>query len=249
MCLTKAGLLNLVKKQYLYNMKARLELFLIMAAVQLAAILLSRFASRSTEDSYGDVYFIIKFFSGDTIIWLTVLWIFAIAILITTRSYRRREFLFTSHRWSASLANILFLATASAVGGLAAVLCSALLRVIAYYTHNGASYLLMQDFYLPLRVFLAGMAATALYLLVFGSIGYLCGILVQWSRVFLVLLPAALFVSFLIGFYTLEPWFYIVFDELFLTESSLALFAAKAFPAAAFFFTAAALLSNRLEVR
>lgn len=54
-------------------------------------------------------------------------------ILITTKAVRYDDFTFVSNRLSSNLANILFLLTASAIGGAAAVTAGFLLKIIAFF--------------------------------------------------------------------------------------------------------------------
>ena len=106
------------------------------------------------------------------------------------------------------------------------------------------------NFFMTPAELAVGTAVTALYLLLLGTAGYLCGMLVQYSKVFVVILPSLFFgLLILVGRdagireMLLPPINFVV------QESSLILLALKIILIAAVMFGIALLLSNRAEVR
>ena len=247
MSLTEASLFETVKNQYLYKLKSRLGLFLAMVGVQVMALLFSLGGVMNYGMGSQYVNLSVRLFSSEMVIAFTFLWIFVVAVLITTKDYQNIDFTFVANRLSSNLSNAAFLVTAALIGGITAMLSGFLLRIIVYF--KGSIYLLSQNFIAAPEVIFAGMAVTILYLLLFGSLGYFCGALVQLSKVFIVLMAGTYFgLIILAGRGHHLPELLKVFD-FFRGESSLALLAVKVIIAAGLLYACSIMLSNRLEVR
>lgn len=123
------------------------------------------------------------------------------------------------------------------------------LRLAVFFSTGGAG-IVSQNFFLTPADLAAGVAVTALYLLLFSAAGYLCGILAQISKAFVVILPSLFFGLLILAGRDdrireeLSQVIYFVAQE-----SSLILLALKIILTAAVLFGTALLISNRAEVR
>ncbi|MBS4192666.1 hypothetical protein KHA94_21225 [Bacillus sp. FJAT-49705] len=245
MSLKNVNLTEVVKRQYFFKLKANIDAMSSLVFLQLLAMLFSMGGSNSFHSSYDQVALEVSYFSGDVIIGFTMIWAFVTAITITTRQYRNHDFSFVTNRLSSSLSNILFLLTASIIGGITAILARNLLLVFKYIFSEEQIYgipLTFQDL-------LLGVSATIIYLFAVSAIGYLIGALVQISKAFVVLIPV-LFIGmlFIDGVMNRDPFIAYVF-EFYVMESSFGLFFVKMVSTAALFFIASISILNRLEVR
>jgi len=248
MSLTETSLFEAVRNQYLYKLKSRLAIFVAMAGAQVLALLFSfgGVASYGMGSQYLDVS--VRYYSSNIVIWFTILWIAIIAGKVTARDEQNIDFTFVSNRLSGNLSNAAFLVTAAFIGGITAILSGFLLRIMLYF--KGNSYLLSQNFIAAPDVIFSGMAVTVLYLLLFGALGYFCGVLARLSKLFIVLLAGLFFgITMFAGS---NPPVLAVFSrvyDFFRGESSLALLALKALITMVLLYVCSFILSNRLEVR
>ena len=248
MSLTETSLFEAVRNQYLYKLKSRLGLFVAMAGTQVLALLFSfgGVSNFGMGSQYLDVS--VRYYSSNIVIWFTLLWIAIIANKVTARDDQNIDFTFVSNRLSGNLSNAAFLVTAAFIGGITAILSGFLLRIMLYF--KGSSYLLSQNFIAAPDVVFSGMAVTVLYLLLFGSLGYFCGVLARLSKVFSVLLAGLSFG--VIGIAGSSPPVLAALErvyDFFRGESSLALLALKVLITMALLYASSFMLSNRLEVR
>lgn len=248
MSLTETSLISVAKTQYRYKAKANAGMFITLIAAQLLAALITYSSGvMSTGIGGPSITYTVKHMSGDMIIIFTLIWAFVIGIIIATNGFKM-DFTFVSNRLSSNLSGAAFLLTAAAVGGLTATLCGMTLRVILYYTH--ADVITDAGFWVASSVLAGGIFASVLYVLLLSSIGYFSGMLVQWNRAFIVLLPGLIFgILFVEARSTGQAKTLIAAIEFFTKESSLALLAAKAIVISMLLLACAALLSNRMEVR
>lgn len=248
MSLTKVRMMDIVKKQYLYKLKAYSQVFMSLVILQLIAVVFSLNGIGSMGTGSGSIQIEIRYYSADFVVAFTILWGFITAIIITTQAYRNDDFAFVTNRLSNNLANMLFLLTASIIGGITAILSSYLMKLIAVFFVG--DYLLKSTSVLSAPAeFIIGLVATTLYLFLFCALGYLVGTLVQISRVFVVLLPAlvigTMFIQGSNGSVTIVQNAF----TFFFTEPSLLLFFIKIIVSAGLLLTCAGVLSNRMEVR
>lgn len=247
MSFSKMTFADVMKRQYVFKWKAYFGVFGSLAVIQLLGLLFS-FTGVSSYGSGGENHSVnVTYYSADMVIVFTMLWAFSTAILITTRAYRDDDFAFVTNRLSSSLSNILFLLTASVIGGLTAWLSRFLLALILYY---GFDYSFADGGYsFPAAgEMVMGIIAVFLYIVLFSALGYLTGMFVQVSKIFVVLLPAVLIGSLILGArmtnYEGNPVF-----EFFFFESSYSLFLVKVIVTIILSFLLATVGFNRLEVR
>lgn len=246
MSLTIANLTDIVKKQYVFKLKANIDAFSSLVGIQLLAMLFSMGGAGSFHSSSDTKLEIsVSYFSADVIIGFSMIWAFATAITITTKPYRNHDFTFVTNRLSSSLSNIIFLFTASIIGGTTAMLARNLPLALRYLFFEQQTY----SFPIIAQDFLLGIAMAILYLFGVSAIGYFVGTLVQISKLFVVFIPALIIgLLFFDGAMSREPFIANIFQFYFL-ESSIGLFILKIAITTALFFIASIRILNRMEVR
>lgn len=244
MSLSRISMQDVVKKQYSYKLRAYIQVFLSLVIIQMLGVLFS-FNGVGMMGTSSNTYEIdVKFYSADIVVVFTMLWAFITAILITTQAYRNDDFAFISNRLTSNLSNMLFLLTASIVGGITAMLSSHVMKILMY-VFGRTEYL-----YTPTAVseWLIGFIAAILYVLLFSALGYFFGTLVQFHKVFAILLPVICF-GLILGTGMMNGMIIKNVFEFIFVETSLALFLVKLGVLIALLFSGSALMSNRLEVR
>ncbi|WP_066249930.1 hypothetical protein [Neobacillus drentensis] len=248
MSLTKISLLSTVKKQYRYKLKAYVQVFMTLVFLQLLAILFTLngvgMAGSSSEWVEVDVHY----YSADIVVFFTMMWGFITAILITTKAYRNDDFVFITNRLSSNLSNLLFLLTASIIGGLTALLSTYLIKVIVYFFVGQLTIDSTNVVSAPVELLL-GIVAATFYIILFSALGYFVGTLVQIHKAFVVLVPALFFGSLFLGAVSgYEKTVTNILGFIF-TEPSILLFIFKIIVVAGMLFSGAFVISNRLEVK
>ncbi|MBP2243308.1 hypothetical protein J2Z40_003924 [Cytobacillus eiseniae] len=245
MSLTTVNLLNNIKKLYLFKLKANIDSFSSLIGIQLLALLFSLGGVTTIGSFSSNLHIDIKYYSADLVIVFTMIWSFVTAITITTKPYRNHDFSFVTNRLTSSVANILFLFTASMLGGITAMLSGNLLKIAItllldeplYLIHGGVGEIAI------------GAVAAILYIFGISAIGYFIGALVQVSKLFILLLPILLIGSlYFDGMLQRDP---IITDffKFFLFEASFLIFIVKALLTSVLFFLASIVILNRMEVR
>ncbi len=235
---------RLVGEQYLFKWKAFAGVFNSMVALQLLAIVFTWGGTGMHGTSMGNVSLWMNYYSTDGVIGLTLVWVFFTSILITTKSYRNDDYLFITNRLSSNLANMAFLLSASTVAGLTAVFSQYLIQMIQYLRGNT---FLTEALPLTTGEWLSGTAATILYVLFIGTIGYFIGNVVQLHRMLIIIVPVGL-LGFLFIYDFNEPGFVSLY-EFYFRETAFGLFAVKIIGTVFLLFLANILVSNRQEVR
>lgn len=240
MSFTKTSLANTVKKQYRYKLKANIDSFSSLIFIQLLAIALSHLGGHSMFTSSQQMRIEVTTLSADFVIGFTILWAFITAITITSKPFRQLDFTFVTNRLSSSLSNILFLATATLLGSITALLAG---NVVLASQGALFDYQLYQ---VPTGWMdtLVGYFVTFLYVFLFSSVGYLVGTLAQLHRTFKALIPVLA-----IGLTFVNASFANALSLFYGEESSLALFSVKTLSTIAILFSISACIWNRLEVR
>jgi hypothetical protein len=248
MSLTRVRMLDVVKKQYFYKLKAYIQVFLTLVILQVLAILFSLNGFGMSGTSSDSIEIEVHYYSADIVIAFTMLWGFITAILITTKAYRNDDFVFVTNRVSSNLSNILFLLTASIIGGITAMLSTYLIKVIMYF-FEGDILVKSTNAIAATNELLVGAIAAILYVFIFCALGYFIGTLVQISKIFVILLPALFFGSLFLDAARGNAGIVQNVFEFIFTESSILLFIVKIIIAVGFLFSGAVILSNRMEVR
>lgn len=250
MSLAETNLLALVRKQFIYKWKTNTGFFISLIIVQLLALCLSLNGTQTT--GMGSQWLHITFMTatGDLIIVFTMIWCLFIAGALLTADRRNSDFYHVSNRLSSNLANTLFLLSASIAGAISAVLASVLLRVVYYGVHGMQMLNGGEAFSLPPRYLLLGVIVTAAYLWLLSSIGYLFEAIIQFHRIFNILIPVVIIgCLFFFNMRYQSAGFIGQLWDFYTGENNLWLFMLKSLLTAALIFAATALMTNRMEVR
>lgn len=244
MSLTTANLLDIIKKQYFFKLKANIDSFSALIWIQLLGVLFS-LGGVGSVGSFSDYLHVeVKYYSANLVIAFTMIWAFVTAITITTKPYRNHDFSFVTNRLSSSIANILFLLTASIIGGATAMLASNLLKIIAYFLFNEQLFTIQSGG----GEFAIGIGVTVLYLFCISALGYFIGTTVQISKLFIFVFPALFFGSVFIEA-AVEGEFLNKFFKFYFFEPSILLCIVKIVVTTSLLFLAAISILQRMEVR
>ena len=88
MFLTETSLVEITKIQYLFKLKAYLNLFYGLMAAQILAMIFSFIGGAGMGSSSGNISFFSHIYSTDIIIIFTLIWIFIVSISFASDSYR-----------------------------------------------------------------------------------------------------------------------------------------------------------------
>ncbi|MBM6617414.1 hypothetical protein [Bacillus suaedaesalsae] len=247
MSLTEVSIADSVKRQYKFKLKSYIGAFTTLIAVQVVAMLFSSTGTGGYGTSSESYSINVSYYSANLIIAFTMLWSFITSVLITTKAYRYEDFMFVTNRLTSSLSNVLFLLTASIVGGISAMFAGYLQKIYLFYISEGANLISATT---PLTELVIGLVAASLYMLLFSALGYFVGMLTQLHKLFIVIIPTVFLGSlFLSARHNGEVNFITKVIELFIQETSLLLFAVKVLTVAAALFYGSLVICNRLEVR
>lgn len=248
MSLTDMSNSELVGKQFKMKIRSYMGAYTSLAGLQLITVLLSLGGSSSlSSTSSTGVSVDVSYYSADGLIIFTMIWGFVTGLLLTTRAIRYDDFAFVATRMTSSMANILFLVTASFIGGATSMMGGRLIQIIIYFLGKGAYGAGAGIFSAP-GEFLMGVLAASMYILLFAAFGYVLGMVVQLHRSLLVLLPLILVSAAIMGGLTNQELAKDMIDFV-LKEGYLPLFLLKTAALSAVCFLVGTLISNRLEVR
>jgi hypothetical protein len=189
----------------------------------------------------------VKYFTGSLILTFTMLWAFIVGILITTKAYRNDDYSFVTNQSASTYSNILFLLSACAFAGVTAFLSTHLFQLIAVFVLKDHSFMMQQ---LTVIEMLKGFSASFLYIFLIASIGYFAGMLIQFNRAFVFILPVVIFgLLILEGVVTGESTILVKTGIFFGDETSFVLFAVKVIGVSSLFYAAASFLLRQMEVK
>lgn len=247
MYLTEVKFADVVMNQFKYKLRAYIGIFSSLLIVQVIGLLLSLGGSSYMGTDGGSFSLNINNYTGNIIIIFTMLWGFISAIIITTKAYRNDDFAFVSNRLSSNLSNICFLVFASLIGGINALLSGYLLKVVTYFLIDDGFVILTK---ISIKELIVGIFVTCLYIILFSSLGYFIGIIVQLSKWFKILLPV-LFIGYLLLGANIgsEPAIFIKIVNYYWYEDSFVVFVLKSIITAIILFGCSIGLSNKLEVK
>ncbi|WHX41365.1 hypothetical protein QNH36_04185 [Mesobacillus sp. AQ2] len=247
MSLTKINLWDIVKKQFRFKLKSYRGMFTSLMILQIIGILFSLAGEGGGGGSTENFSYDMKNYSGNIVLAFMMIWAFISAIVVTTQAYRFDDYAFVANRMSSHIANILFLAWASVIGGVTFLLASQSLKLSVLFLQERE---FIESQRLSTLQMAEGLAGTILYLFLFTALGYLVGMLVQRNRIFIIILPALFFGSIFINvFVGSESTLVIDIGQIFVKETSLLLFLLKVLFTSAIAFGSAILISDSLEVR
>ncbi|MEH7114488.1 hypothetical protein V7124_19305 [Neobacillus niacini] len=245
MSLSKTSMLDIIKKQYTFKLRAYMQVFMSMVFIQMLGILFSFNGVGMSGGGSNTLSVNVHYYSADIVVAFTIVWAIISAILITTQAYRNDDFVFITNRMSSNFSNILFLLTASIIGGITAIMSTYVMKVLMYVL--GRTEYLSSPIAVP--EMLIGFGATILYVFLGTAIGYFIGTLVQLNKVFVVLVPGVFIGMIVLGAGSMNGGFFQDMIKFIFMESSFALFFIKIIILVILLFSSSAMLSNRLEVR
>lgn len=248
MSLIKPKLGDLLMKQYKFKLRSYHGMFSTLVLLQIIGIAFSLLGGNGYGSGIDNIFINISYYSADTVIGFTLLWIFINGILLTTRAYREEDFTFVTNRLSSHLANGLFIVSAGVIGGITSIFSGFVVKVIIRYTFK-ESYILAPETTLSFDVFLSGLLATILFMILFGMLGYLIGMLVQMHSGMVFILPVLIMGSFLFAGSIGQNDLLLRIVDFYATERSILQLVGKVFVTASLLFGFTIIFSNRLEVR
>ncbi|KAA0550378.1 hypothetical protein FZW96_03300 [Bacillus sp. BGMRC 2118] len=246
MSLTEVSVIDSVKRQFKFKLRSYIGAFTTLVAVQLIALLFSSSGTGSMGSGSESYSINVSYYSSDLVIMFTMLWSFITAILITTKSYRYEDFMFVTSRLTSGLANVVFLLISSVIGGLFSVLAGYVQKVYLLYLSDSMNLLNAAP---SISEIVVGILGAIFYMILFSALGYFVGMLTQFHKLFIILVPAYFFGSLFMSAKNDEEGLITKLFNFFVEETSLLVFIGKVLLVAATLFYGSYLLSKRLEVR
>ncbi|MEI4770142.1 hypothetical protein WAX74_10885 [Psychrobacillus sp. FJAT-51614] len=241
MFLTNSTLGKVVRAQVRFKINAYMGALLSLIFVQLIGLLFSTNGSSTRGTSVNNIQIQVITISNDLVFVFVAIWALFVGNLITTRAYRYDDFSFVTTRLSSNLANILVLLMISIFAGVTTFLSNNVLRV--YLSIFGSTeYTKSPGVFDEPFSSIGTMLVITLLILSLSSGGYLAGMLIQNSRLFLLVIPIIV-----LSILTTEIGQTLI-QILFMNESTWLLIVNLIFMTIVFFGIAIA-ISNRLEVR
>lgn len=232
---------EVVKKQYLYKLKAYKGSYSSLMIVQIIGLAFSMMASGSMGGSHsGNFLYEFDIYSANMVFAFTLLWAFVTGLTITSKNYRYDDFSFVANRQTSNLSNMLFLLSVSAVAGMTTVLAGVAYRLL-FPLSISAEVLAAPYTIANLAV---GIAATVFYCVLLSALGYLVGTIVQLNKVFKFIFPILL-----IGMLFANSEMISSMLQFYLMETSFLKFMLKVIIPTFVCFLLAIAISNRMEVR
>ena len=232
---------EIVKKQYLYKLKAYKGSYSSLMIVQIIGLLFSMMASGSMGgSSSGNFSYELDIYSTNMVFAFTLLWAFVTGMTITSKNYRYDDFSFVANRQTSNLSNMLFLLSVCAVAGMTAILIGFAYRLLFPLVISAE---IMSAPY-TIANLAVGIIATVFYCVLLSALGYLIGTIVQLNKVFKFILPILL-----IGMLFMNSELISSMLQFYLMETLFLNFMFKVIIPTFVFFLLASVISNRMEVR
>ncbi len=237
---------DVVKKQYRYKLKSYFGVFTSLIVIQLLAIFFSFNGTGMSGGSSGTLDYEVHYFTSDIIQVFMMLWAFISAIIITTKAYRYDDYAFVTNRRISHYSNMLFLFSASVFAGVTVYLSTHLFKWITYMVKDQST--IMVDS-LTGTGLVTGTAASILYIFLFASAGYFVGMLVQFNKIFSLLLPVMFVGALILDGLTGNPTLLVNAGTFFGSETSFIIFLIKILGVSFLLLLGSMGVSNRMEVR
>ncbi|WP_404462386.1 hypothetical protein [Sutcliffiella horikoshii] len=249
MSLNKVTLEQVVSNQFIYKLGAYSGVFISLIILQLIAVLFSLNGVGMSGGGSEQISYSLHYYSGNLVFIFTMLWVFIVSIIITSKVYRNEDFSFVSNRLSSDLSNIFFVIFVSVIGTVTALLSTFLIKVILLFLPKFDMF-----YYTPTSMNMSsfvffGVVIAFCYILISAAAGYFVGTLVRLSSLFKIMVPVV-FIGYLIfggmisevsGLATVVQFFYF--------ETSLITFVLKAILTVIVLFASSGAIFNRMEVR
>jgi len=195
------------------------------------------------SSSNGEITVSVRHYSASMVIVFSLFWIATVAILLTTKQYKKMDMPLVANRLSGNLSDVGFLLTACVFAGVTSSLVGVLFRVIMYFTFD-RSMIVFNEFFLTPSDLILSMVVTILYMALISALGYFMGMLSQVSMAFVITIPVVIF-----GVLRVYTEFVQSVIKFYVGEVSLPLFAFKILITSIVLFGISIVLSDRMEVR
>jgi hypothetical protein len=178
----------------------------------------------------------------------TIIWAFVYSIMLCSEKLKSIDFSVVSNKASSILSTLAFLFTCCFVGGITASFGSVLIRII-FYIFKSHKNIIGNTFAIPFSTLLLICLSSILYILLFASIGYLLGNLIELNKIFIFLAPIGLFaiLTFISANGGASQNLYALI-RFYTNESSIIIFSIKSLITSSIFIIAGVFLANRIEV-
>ncbi|UAL49284.1 hypothetical protein LG311_10395 [Sutcliffiella horikoshii] len=247
--LNKVTLDQVVKRQFLYKITAYSGVYISLIILQVIAVLFSLNGVGNSTGGSERISLNIHYYSGNLIFVFTMLWVFIVSIIITSKAYRDEDFSFVTNRLSSDLSNVFFVLVVSVIGTITALMAKYLLQVIVLFLPKFDSF-----YHSPISMnigsfLILGTLTAFLYILLCGAAGYFVGTLVRISSLFKILVPV-LFVGYLFfGGFINQVSGLASIVEFFYLETSFITFVLKVLVTVFVLFAGSVAIFNRMGVR
>ncbi len=186
--------IKLTAKQYRYKLRANSGYLAALVLAQILGMVLGCSGSGSGSTGGSTFHLTTHIYSAKLIVIFSVIWSFALAILVSSRGSKDAPFSLLGNRNTDSLSDIVFLLTGCLFGAVTTALSGAALRVVLLPFIHGQ---IIADGFYPAFGQLGIVAfATFMYMLLFSAAGYFSGTLIRISKLFII--PIGVFIIFLI---------------------------------------------------
>lgn len=249
MSLNKVALEQVVRNQFIHKISAYSGVFISMIILQLIAMMFSLNGVGMSSGGSDFISYNLHYYSGNLVFVFTMLWVFIVSIIITSKAYRDEDFSFVSNRLSSDLSNFLFIILVSAIGTATALLSGYLIKIILIPLQKIDMF-----YYSPISMNMAsyvfvGILTAFCYIFVCGAAGYFVGTLLRLSSLFKILVPVVFVAYTFLGGMISEVSGLATVVEFFYFESSLLTFVLKTALTVAILLGSSVLIFNRMEVR
>lgn len=241
MFLSNTTLGNVVINQVKFKLKAYMGAILSLVFAQIIGIIFSMNGTSTMGSGVNNIQVEVTTITLDALFVLVNIWALIVGNLLTTKAYRYDDFSFVATRLSSNIANIIFLCIVSTFAGITTFFANYILRSI-YFLSGKSEYINSPGFLDDPLGSLLTIVVVTIVILVMTAGGYLAGLLIQNSKIFIFLIPV--FYLSIIVTKTGQS-----FLQLFFENESIMYLIVKLICVIISFFTVAILCSNRLEVR
>ena len=184
----------LTARQYRYKLRAYSGYLSALVLVQILGMIFAFSGSGYGSTGGSTFHLTTHVYSAKLIVIFSVIWSFALAILVSSRASKDAAFSLPGNRNTDSLSDIAFLLTGCLLGAVTTALSGAALRVVLLPFIHGE--ILADGFYPALGQLSIVALATFTYMLVFSAAGYFSGTLFRISKLFVI--PIGVIIVFLI---------------------------------------------------
>lgn len=248
MSLTKPSLAKTVKRQFRFKLKSYAGMFTTLLILQLMGLLFSLTGMAGFSSTHAGWDLSIQYYSADIVVAFTMLWGFMSATQIKTKVFREDDFAFVTSRLSNDLANIIFLAVTSLIGGVTALLSGFLLKVVVYLLF-GTTPIIHTGYVETPAELLMGTLAAAMFIFMFSSAGYLTGTFIHLHKILAYIIPAAVIGLIILWPQMTDTQLLPAAGEFYFQERSFWLATCKVILTAGVLLAGSIMISRRLEVR